>query len=273
MSKKLPVVESIDVKPIEGFPSSEKVYVEQAGLKVPFRRVHLSGGEQPFDVYDTSGPQGHDPTQGLPKLRAPWIEARLRDNDSGNRSQMHYAKRGLITPEMKFVAIRENVAPEFVRDELARGRAILPSNINHPESEPMIIGKNFLVKINANIGNSAVASSIEEEVDKMKWAVQWGADTVMDLSTGKNIHETREWIIRNSPVPIGTVPIYQCLEKVKGLVALHPADREARDGHRVARRIDHGQVVPGAPQGELPLHRVRAHLRGDEEVRRQLLAR
>jgi phosphomethylpyrimidine synthase len=117
---------------------------------------------------------------------------------------------------MRFVAIRERVAPEFVRDELARGRAILPANINHPESEPMIIGKNFLVKINANIGNSAVTSTIGEEVDKLRWAVKWGADTVMDLSTGKQIHETREWILRNSPVPIGTVPIYQCLEKVGG---------------------------------------------------------
>jgi len=201
---------------IDGFPASEKVYVEAEGLRVPVRRIHLSGGEPTFDVYDTSGPQGVDPHQGLPKLRAPWIEARMRDGDSGNRSQMHYARRGIITPEMRFVAIREQVAPEFVRDEIARGRAILPANINHPESEPMIIGKNFLVKINANIGNSAVTSTIGEEVDKLRWSIKWGADTVMDLSTGKNIHETREWIIRNSPVPIGTVPIYQCLEKVNG---------------------------------------------------------
>ena len=200
---------------IGGFPSSEKVYVEEGGLRVPMRRIQLSNGET-FDVFDTSGPQGHDPHHGLPKLRAPWIEARMRDGDSGNRSQMHYARRGIITPEMRFVAIREQVAPDFVREELARGRAILPANINHPESEPMIIGKNFLVKINANIGNSAVTSTIGEEVDKLRWAVKWGADTVMDLSTGKNIHETREWIIRNSPVPIGTVPIYQCLEKVNG---------------------------------------------------------
>ncbi|KPV40935.1 phosphomethylpyrimidine synthase ThiC [Alicyclobacillus ferrooxydans] len=131
-------------------------------------------------------------------------------------TQMHYAKQGIITPEMEFIAIREGMDPEFVRKEVAEGRAIIPSNINHPESEPMIIGRNFHVKINANIGNSAVASSIEEEVDKMKWATLWGADTVMDLSTGKNIHTTREWIIRNSPVPIGTVPIYQALEKVGG---------------------------------------------------------
>jgi phosphomethylpyrimidine synthase len=156
MSSKLPIVETVSVTPIEGFPASEKVYVEQGTLKVPVRRIALSGGEQPFDVYDTSGPQGHDPEQGLPKLRKPWIDARLADGDDGNRSQMHYARRGIITPEMRFVAIRESVTPEFVRDELASGRAILPANINHPESEPMIIGKNFLVKINANIGNSAV---------------------------------------------------------------------------------------------------------------------
>jgi phosphomethylpyrimidine synthase len=221
MSTKLPVVTDpvANLPEISGFPASQKVYVEQAGLSVPVRRISLSGGEAPFDVYDTSGPQGHDPHKGLPKLRAPWIEARLKsvtDGDSGNRSQMHYARRGIITQEMKFVALRENMAPEFVRDEIARGRAILPANINHPETEPMIIGTNFLVKINANIGNSAVSSTIAEEVDKLRWAVKWGADTVMDLSTGENIHETREWIIRNSPVPIGTVPIYQCLEKVDG---------------------------------------------------------
>jgi phosphomethylpyrimidine synthase len=217
--KKLPTVgpDPIAGLPaIDGFPASEKVYVEAGDLRVPVRRIHLSGGEPPFDVYDTSGPQGIDPHHGLPKLRAPWIAARLKDGDSGNRSQMHYARRGIITPEMRFVAVREQVTPEFVRDELASGRAILPANINHPESEPMIIGRNFLVKINANIGNSAVTSTIAEEVDKLRWAVKWGADTVMDLSTGKNIHETREWILRNAPVPIGTVPIYQCLEKCNG---------------------------------------------------------
>ncbi len=221
---------------------------------------------EPFMVYDTSGPYT-DPThkidvqRGLPELRSQWIrdrkdveqldrpssvyqQFRKRDHSldsirfqakgrpwrarSGkNVTQMHYARQGLITPEMEFVALRENlgrshgqlrglITPEFVRKELARGRAIIPSNINHPESEPMIIGRNFLVKINANIGNSAVTSSIEEEVEKMAWATRWGADTVMDLSTGKNIHETREWILRNSPVPIGTVPIYQALEKVDG---------------------------------------------------------
>ncbi len=201
---------------MEGFPNSQKIYLETEGVRVPVRRIALSGGEPSFDVYDTSGPQGMDPHHGLPKLRQPWIDARLRDGDSGNRSQMHYARRGIITPEMKFVGVRENMPAEFVRSEIAAGRAILPANIKHPETEPMIIGRNFLVKINANIGNSAVGSSIGEEVDKLRWAVKWGADTVMDLSTGKNIHETREWIVRNSPVPIGTVPIYQCLEKAGG---------------------------------------------------------
>src|SRR5574341_2086713 len=129
---------------------------------------------------------------------------------------MHYARKGVITPEMEFVALRESCSPEHVRSEVARGRAIIPNNVNHPESEPMIIGRNYLVKINANIGNSAVASSVEEEVEKMIWATRWGSHTVMDLSTGDNIHETREWILRNSPVPIGTVPIYQALEKVDG---------------------------------------------------------
>jgi len=141
----------------------------------------------------------------------------LRAKPGRNVTQMHYAKQGTVTPEMEFIAIRENLDPEFVCKEVARGRAIIPANINHPESEPMIIGKNFHVKINANIGNSAVSSSIEEEIEKMTWATRWGADTIMDLSTGKNIHTTREWIIRNSPVPVGTVPIYQALEKVNGI--------------------------------------------------------
>ena len=234
-------------------------------------------------VYDTSGPYTDpdariDIRRGLASLRARWIEerrdterldavssdyGRLRQNDpkieplrfahlhaprrakhGANVTQMHYARQGVVTPEMEFIAIREScmreayreevrrhrhpgmgfganlpeeVTPEFVRDEVAAGRAIIPSNVNHPESEPMIIGRNFLVKVNANIGNSAVTSSIGEEVEKMTWATRWGADTVMDLSTGKNIHETREWIVRNSPVPIGTVPIYQALEKVGGV--------------------------------------------------------
>ncbi|OLC15767.1 MAG: phosphomethylpyrimidine synthase ThiC [Candidatus Rokubacteria bacterium 13_1_40CM_69_27] len=224
-------------------------------LRVPMREIALSGGEPPLRLYDTSGPYTDPGTpvdikQGLPPLRRPWILGRgdvedlpapssryrrQREGDPtlggvrfasvrrpfrarpGRRvTQMHYARRGEITPEMEFVALRERLAPELVRDEIARGRAILPANINHPETEPMIIGRTFLVKINANIGNSAIASSIDEEVEKMTWAIRWGADTVMDLSTGKNIHETREWILRNSPVPIGTVPIYQALEKVEG---------------------------------------------------------
>ena len=227
------------------FPASRKVYVEgRGGVRAPAREISLSGGEAPFWVYDTSGPEGEDIRKGLPRLRDAWIRARSAYDEAepsyvpqpghsdpdvpmpparkalrgrGAVTQMHYAKKGEITPEMEFVAIRESMTPEYVRDEVARGRAIIPANVNHPESEPMIIGRNFLVKINANIGNSAVSSSIEEEVEKMTWATKWGADTVMDLSTGKNIHETREWIIRNSPVPIGTVPIYQALEKVDGV--------------------------------------------------------
>ncbi|MGI9274586.1 MAG: phosphomethylpyrimidine synthase ThiC [Endozoicomonas sp.] len=226
------------------------------------------GSNTSVRVYDTSGSYTepgalHDLTEGLPPLRRAWIEerddtellsgrtsefARSREHDlrldevrfqklktprkarqGKNVSQLHYARQGIVTPEMEYIAIRENmgrsdegidshITPEFVRKEVAEGRAIIPANINHPESEPMIIGRNFLVKINANIGNSAVTSSIEEEVEKLLWSTRWGGDTVMDLSTGKNIHETREWIIRNSPVPIGTVPIYQTLEKVKGKV-------------------------------------------------------
>jgi len=191
------------------------------------REITLTTGER-HRLYDTSGPHG-DPDlgtkagTGLPSLRDSWLRERedpeRRANQAKigmNRSQMHYARGGVITREMEFVALREGVDPTFVRDEVARGRAVIPANINHPELEPMIIGRAFLVKINANIGNSAVASSIEEEVEKLTWATRWGADTVMDLSTGKNIHETREWIVRNAPVPIGTVPIYQALEKVNG---------------------------------------------------------
>ncbi|MFJ5763206.1 phosphomethylpyrimidine synthase ThiC [Neobacillus sp. NPDC093182] len=196
-----------------------------------------------------------DITKGLPSLRSSWIHERgdveeyegreIKAEDNGykdekdpranhnvfpglkrkplrakkgrNVTQLHYARKGIITPEMEFIALRENMKPEFVREEVAKGRAIIPSNINHPEAEPMIIGRNFHVKINANIGNSAVSSSIEEEVEKMTWATRWGADNIMDLSTGKNIHTTREWIIRNSAVPVGTVPIYQALEKVNGV--------------------------------------------------------
>jgi phosphomethylpyrimidine synthase len=224
--------------------------------EVKLSPVPGNGGaiDPPVRLYDTSGPHG-DPRQsvdirrGLPELRKRWIlerqdvedyDGRAQDSrDEGRRhsaderfpgdsprplrarpgqnvTQMHYARRGEITPEMEFAALREDLSPDFVRDEIARGRAILPSNINHPESEPMLIGRNSLVKINANIGNSAVSSSVQDEVDKLLWAIRWGTDTVMDLSTGANIHSTREWILRNSPVPIGTVPIYQALEKVGG---------------------------------------------------------
>lgn len=263
---------------------SRKIYVEGTlpGVRVPFREIgfrRADGTCATTRVYDTSGPYT-DPAitvsaeQGIPPLRRDWIAGRadvdeirqngasscacvanrkvLRAKSGRHVTQMHYARQGIITPEMEFIAIRENlgrqealrqaehfgpgapagtpehaghsfgaaipaeITPEFVRSEVARGRAIIPLNINHPEAEPMIIGRNFLVKINANIGNSSVRSSIEEEVEKMVWAIRWGADTVMDLSTGSDIHDTREWILRNSPVPIGTVPIYQALEKVEG---------------------------------------------------------
>jgi phosphomethylpyrimidine synthase len=197
----------------DSFPSSEKLGVGE--LAVPTRLIHLSGGEAPLAVYDTSGPEGIDPRHGLPKRRQSWIARRQAERAEGC-TQLYYARRGIVTEEMHFAAIREGVDPEFVRAEIEAGRAIIPANIRHLELEPMLIGRNFLVKINANIGNSAVTSSVEEEVEKLRWATRWGADTVMDLSTGANIHETREWIVRNSPVPIGTVPIYQALEKVKG---------------------------------------------------------
>ena len=190
--------------------------VERGELAVPATEVTLSDGTSTH-LYCTEGPQGFDPREGLPHRREAWT-ARRKERGDSNFSQMHCARKGEITEEMRFVAIREGMSPEFVRDEIARGRAIIPANINHPEMEPMIIGRNFLVKVNANIGNSKVLSSIEDEVEKLQWAVRWGADTVMDLSTGDNIHETREWILRNSPVPIGTVPLYQALEKVGGIV-------------------------------------------------------
>ena len=231
----------------EGSQPSIRVPFRQVSLTPTSGRF---GQEEnaPLSVYDTSGPYS-DPTasldlrQGLPALRREWIMGRgdveeydgygvplrgknvaqpfpgltrkpLRGKDGKAPTQLRYAREGIVTPEMEYIGIREGIDPEYVRSEVARGRAIIPSNINHPESEPMIIGRNFLVKINANIGNSAVTSSIEEEVEKMLWATKWGADTVMDLSTGRDIHTTREWILRNSPVPIGTVPIYQALEKV-----------------------------------------------------------
>jgi phosphomethylpyrimidine synthase len=201
------------VDPVEGLqtlpelPGSERVFVTDGDVRVPMRRISVGANEPPVDVYDPWGPRAADLRVGLPKLRQPWIDRRIARGDV-NFSQMHYARRGEITEEMRFCALREGVTPEFVRDEVARGRAIIPANRKHTEAEPMIIGRNFLVKINANIGNSAVSSSIGEEVDKLRWATRWGADTVMDLSTGNDIHETREWIIRNSPVPIGTVLIY-----------------------------------------------------------------
>ena len=231
-------------------PGSSGIRVPMREIQLHTTEDMKGGTEEnaPIRVYDTSGlytdPEAKiDLRQGLPETRKAWILERgsyetreptyrpvaghsdpnipVPDKRKvlcgrGNVTQMHYAKKGFITPEMEFVALRENLKPDFVRDEVARGRAIIPANINHPELEPMAIGRNFLVKINANIGNSVVRSSIEEEIEKMTWAIRWGADTVMDLSTGQNIHETREWIIRNSPVPIGTVPIYQALEKVEG---------------------------------------------------------
>ena len=199
------------------YRSHRKVYVEKYGLQIPMREVQLGGGEKPVRLYDTSGPRVSGYEEGLPHLREKWIAAR-----SGDRrpTQLHYARKSVITEEMYFPAAREGLEPEFVRDEIAAGRAIIPANIHHPELEPMVIGKNFLVKINANIGNSATASEIADEVEKMRWGVHWGADTVMDLSTGENIHGTREAIMRNAPVPIGTVPIYQALKKVGG----DPAD-------------------------------------------------
>ncbi|HYL90427.1 MAG TPA: phosphomethylpyrimidine synthase ThiC [Burkholderiales bacterium] len=263
----------VDDAAVQPLPSSRKVYV--GSLRVPMREISQTAGNPPITVYDTSGPYTDpdariDIRRGLFPFRETWITQRgdsvqldgptseygrkrladpklaelrfdlhRRPRRGKNVTQMHYARKGIITPEMEYIAVRETqrmdeslafqhpgqsfgarlpktITPEFVRDEVARGRAIIPANINHPETEPMIIGRNFLVKINCNIGNSAVTSSIGEEVDKMTWAIRWGADTVMDLSTGKHIHETREWIIRNSPVPIGTVPIYQALEKVNG---------------------------------------------------------
>ena len=208
---------SVESRFAAAFPGSRKVHVEGGRVRVPLREIALSGGEPPLRVYDTSGPHDADVRTGLPPLRRPWIAAR-GDLAAAARpvTQLHYARKGEVTPEMEFVALREGFDPEFVRAEVARGRAIIPANVNHPELEPMAIGRNFLVKINANIGNSAVSSSIDEEVEKLRWATLWGADTIMDLSTGPDIHETREWILRNAPVPVGTVPIYQALEKVGG---------------------------------------------------------
>jgi phosphomethylpyrimidine synthase len=207
---------AVTTGPITG---SRKIYREVGdGLRVPARRVDLTNGAH-LDLYDTSGPYTDPATtidvrQGLPRLRQGWIAQ--REPVSGAATQLAWARAGVVTQEMEFIAAREGVDVELVRTEVARGRAVIPANHRHPESEPMIIGKKFLVKVNANIGNSAVTSSIEEEVDKMVWASRWGADTIMDLSTGKRIHETRERLLRNCPVPVGTVPIYQAMEKCNG---------------------------------------------------------
>ena len=254
--KEVPFNDNIQQTASSQFKNSEKVYLSGStkDIRVPMRKItqtslKTSDGEEkqpPIFVYDSSGPYtdpevSFDIKEGLPSSR-PWLKKRLEEDPSS--TQMSLAKKGIVTPEMEYIAIRENqnieknrklkegtfhagesfgasippfYTPEFVRDEIACGRAVIPANVNHPELEPMIIGRNFKIKVNSNIGNSALSSSIEDEVEKLTWSTRWGADTVMDLSTGKNIHETREWIIRNSPVPIGTVPIYQALEKVNGV--------------------------------------------------------
>ena len=254
--KEVPFNDNIQQTASSQFKNSEKVYLSGStkDIRVPMRKItqtslKTSDGEEkqpPIFVYDSSGPYtdpkvSFDIKEGLPSSRT-WLKKRLEEDTSS--TQMSLAKKGIVTPEMEYIAIRENqnieknrklkegtfhagesfgasippfYTPEFVRDEIACGRAVIPANVNHPELEPMIIGRNFKIKVNSNIGNSALSSSIEDEVEKLTWSTRWGADTVMDLSTGKNIHETREWIIRNSPVPIGTVPIYQALEKVNGV--------------------------------------------------------
>jgi len=210
-------VSAVTVGPIDGSAKRHAEVRGFPGMRVPVRRVNLTNGEH-LDLYDTSGAYT-DPTAvidleaGLAPTRDGWDHPEPVD---GAATQLVWARAGIVTPEMAYVAAREGLPVELVRDEVARGRAVIPANHRHPESEPMIIGKAFAVKVNANIGNSAVTSSIAEEVEKMVWAARWGADTLMDLSTGKDIHLTREWILRNSPLPVGTVPIYQALEKVKG---------------------------------------------------------
>jgi phosphomethylpyrimidine synthase len=253
----------------------EKIYVQgpRPDIQIPFTRVHLSdspdGSNEPIDLYDVTGPEV-DHVSGLPQLRSGWIKERgdvepvsitvpsaradgrraaaedvtpltsgaaMRAMPRRRATQLAYARQGIITPEMHFVAIRESLTAEFVRDEVAAGRAVIPVNVNHPESEPMAIGRNFLVKVNANIGNSAVTSSVEEEVEKLRWATKFGADTVMDLSTGSLIHTTREHILRNSPVPIGTVPLYQALEKVDG------------DAQKLSWEVYRDTIIEQAEQG------------------------
>ena len=248
-----PTEDLIRVMPAEGeCMTRQRLLIDgSGGVQVPVVEVSLTDGDK-VRLYDTAGP-GSESGRGLRPLRETWIIARgdveqiaartgsARDDgravarrevraelpEAGSRrawrarlgatvTQLHYARRGEITSEMNFVAAREGLEPEFVRGEVASGRAIIPANVNHPESEPMAIGRNFLVKVNANIGNSAVRASVDDEVEKLAWATRWGADTIMDLSTGPDIHTTREWVIRNSPVPVGTVPIYQALEKTDG---------------------------------------------------------
>ncbi|WP_104191500.1 phosphomethylpyrimidine synthase ThiC [Cryobacterium sp. Y82] len=215
------ISQTVTTGPIQGSSKRYEPVQHWPGLHIPVRRVNLSNGEH-FDLYDTSGPYTDDAAtidleEGLPRERAGWEHPLPVD---GAATQLVWARAGIVTPEMAYIAAREGVSVELVRDEVARGRAVIPANHKHPESEPMIIGKAFTVKINANIGNSAVTSSIAEEVEKMVWAARWGADTLMDLSTGKDIHLTREWIMRNSPIPVGTVPLYQAVEKVNGDPAL-----------------------------------------------------
>ncbi|MFD1953697.1 phosphomethylpyrimidine synthase ThiC [Paenibacillus thailandensis] len=193
----------------KGLPALRSAWIAERGDTESYEGRSVRPEDNGFASEESARARG---AELFPLSRRP-----LRAREGRNVTQLHYARQGIVTPEMEFIALREGMSPEFVRSEVAAGRAVIPANINHPESEPMIIGKAFHVKINANIGNSAVASSIEEEVEKMTWATRWGADTIMDLSTGRNIHTTREWIIRNSPVPVGTVPIYQALEKVNGV--------------------------------------------------------
>jgi len=234
-------------------PGSRKVYLEADGIRVPVREISLGGGEAPICVYDTTGPQGFDAHEGLPKLRASWVARRTARGDR-NVSQMHYARRGEITEEMRFVALREGVTAEFVRNEIAAGHAILPANIHHPELEPMIIGRSFLVKVNANIGNSALSSSLAEEVEKLQWAARWGADAVMDLSTGTKIRETREGIMRNAAVPIGTVPIYECLEKVGGRIEDLSIDMFIKTIEEQALQgVDYFTIHAGLRRAHVPL--------------------
>ena len=288
---------SVTTGPIVGSTKIYRDLDDVPGARVPFRRVNLSNGEH-LDLYDTSGPYTDadaviDLQAGLPPR--PGV---VRDRGT----QLQRARAGEVTAEMAFIAAREGVRPKVVRDEVARGRAVIPANHHHPEAEPMIIGKAFGVKINANIGNSAVTSSIAEEVDKMVWATRWGADTIMDLSTGRDIHLTRQWLLRNSPVPVGTVPIYQALEKVNGdptaltweiyrdtvieqceqgvdymtvhagvLLRYVPLTAKRVTGIVSRGGVDHGGLVSGPSQRVVPLHPLRRAVRDPGPLRRDLL--